>query len=92
MRCKMTQISVKEFETKVLKLEEIVIRVRAPSGAKVEDYEYARKAAGSQSVSDWLEGRIKPLIGDYEVDVLDGNYATPHGRTKLETLRSSYER
>jgi hypothetical protein len=84
-------ISVKEFEAKVLELEEIVIRVRAPSGAKVKDYDYERKAAGNQSISDWLEGRIKPLIGTYEVDVLAGDYATPHGRTKLETLRASYE-
>jgi hypothetical protein len=88
----MAKISVREFETKVLELEEIIIRVRAPSGTKVEDYDYERKAAGNQSISDWLDGRIKPLIGDNEVDVLDGNYATPHGRTKLETLRASYER
>jgi hypothetical protein len=88
----MAKISVKEFETKVLELEEIIIRVRAPSGTKVEDYDYERKAAGNQSTSDWLDCRIKPLIGDHEVDVLDGNCATPHGRTKLETLRASYER
>jgi hypothetical protein len=88
----MAKISVREFETKVLEREEIVIRVRAPSGTKVEDYDYARKAAGNQSISSLLDGRIRPLIGDYEVDVLDGNYATPHGRTRLATLRASYER
>lgn len=88
----MAKISVKEFEAKVLEKEEVVIRVRAPSSAKVDDYEYERKAAGNQSTTDWLEGRIKPLLGDYEVDVLAGDYATPHGRTKLETLRSSYEK
>ncbi|MCX7676070.1 MAG: hypothetical protein N2Z59_01680 [Alteraurantiacibacter sp.] len=88
----MAKISVKEFEAKVLELEEIVIRVRAPSGTKIEDYDYERKAAGNQSTSDWLEGRIKPLLGGHEVDVLAGDYATPHGRTKLETLRASYEK
>lgn len=88
----MAKISVKEFEAKVLEKEEIVIRIRAPASTKVDDYEYERKAAGNQSTTDWLDGRIRPLIGGFEVDVLAGDYATPHGRTKLETLRSSYEK
>lgn len=88
----MAQISVAEFEAKVFEQEEILIKIRAPSSAKVSDYSYTRKAAGTQSTSDWLEGRIKPLIGEFEVSVIDGAYATPHGRTKLERLRSSYEK
>lgn len=88
----MAKISVAEFESKVLAKEEIVVRVRAPSGAKVHDYPYERKAAGNQSISDWLEGRVKPHLEGYEVEVVGGNYAAPHGRTKLETLRSSYEK
>lgn len=88
----MAKISVAEFEAKVLAKEEIVVRIRAPSGTKVDDYTYARKAAGNQSTTDWLEGRIRPLIGDLEVDVVAGDYATPHGRTKMDTLRSGYEK
>ncbi|NJD06069.1 MAG: hypothetical protein FIA97_06175 [Methylococcaceae bacterium] len=88
----MAQISVAEFEAKVLEQEEIVIKVRAPSGAKVSDYKYERKAAGSQSTTDWLEGRIKPLLSGHEVVVIDGDYTTPHGRTKLDRLRKSYEK
>lgn len=88
----MAQISVTEFEAKVLAQEEIIIRVRAPSGTKVSDYTYERKAAGNQSITDWLEGRIKPLLNGYEVVVVDGDYTTPHGRTKLERLRSGYEK
>jgi hypothetical protein len=87
-----TQISVAEFEAKVLEKEEIVIKVRAPKGAMVADYDYSRKAAGSQSTTDWLEGRIKPCISDFEIAVIDGEYSNPHGRTKLDTLRSGYER
>lgn len=88
----MAKISIAEFEAKVLAKEEIVIRVRAPSGAKVDDYDYERKAAGNQSTTDWLDGRIRPLLGGYEVEVVGGDYAAPHGRTKLDTLRSSYEK
>ncbi|HKZ09962.1 MAG TPA: hypothetical protein VJL61_04535 [Rhodanobacteraceae bacterium] len=88
----MTKISVAEFEAKVLAKEEIVIKIRAPSGTKVDDYDYERKAAGNQSTTDWLDGRVKPLIDGHEVDVVGGDYAVPHGRTKLDTLRSSYEK
>lgn len=89
---RMSEISVAEFEAKVLEKEEIIIKVRAPSGAKVSDYYYDRKAAGSQSVTDWLEGRIKPLLKNHEVVIIGGDYTAPHGRTKLERLRNGYER
>lgn len=85
-------ISVAEFEAKVLEKEEIVIRIRAPSNAQIGDYNYDRKAAGNSSITDWLEGRIKPLLGGYEVVVIAGDYTSPHGRTKLDTLRASYEK
>lgn len=88
----MAKISVAEFEAKVLAKEEVVIRIRAPSGAKVDDYDYERKAAGNQSTTDWLDGRVRPLIGGYEVEVVGGDYAAPHGRTKMDTLRSGYEK
>jgi hypothetical protein len=85
-------ISVAEFEAKVLEKEEILIRVRAMSSTQVDDYNYDRKAAGNSSITDWLEGRIKPLLKNNEVAVIAGDYATPHGRTKLDTLRASYEK
>lgn len=88
----MAKISVAEFEAKVMAKEEILIRVRAPSGTRIDDYDYERKAAGNQSTTDWLDGRIRPLIGGHEVDVIGGDYTTPHGRTKLDTLRASYEK
>jgi len=88
----MTQISVRDLEKRIFELEEVVLTIRAPSDAKVEDYCYERKAAGNTSVTDWLEGRVKPLLGGYEVSIINGDYASPHGRTKLSTLRDSYEK
>jgi hypothetical protein len=88
----MSTISVAEFEAKVLEQEEIVIKVRASAGTQVKDYNYSRKAAGTQSTTDWLEGRVKPCLGVNEVVVIAGDYSTPHGRTKLDTLRAGYER
>jgi len=88
----MDKISVSEFEAKVLELEEIVIKIRAPAGTHVNDYTYTRKAAGTQSTTDWLEGRVKPCLEGNEVVIIAGDYSVPHGRTKLDTLRRSYEK
>ena len=85
-------ISVSEFETKVLEKEEIVIRIRASCNTQVRDYDYGRKAAGNSSITDWLELRIKPLLNSNEVTIVAGDYAAPHGRTRLDTLRASYEK
>jgi len=85
-------VSVAEFEAKVLEKEEIVIKIRASANTQVFDFDCDRKAAGSSSVTDWLERRIKPLIMNNEIVIIAGDYASPHGRTKLETLRASYEK
>ena len=88
----MTTISVAEFEEKVFEKEEIVIRIRAAAYEKVADFGYDRKAAGTQTVNDWKRGRIKPLVGEYQIAVIDGDCTRPHGLTKLATIRRSYER
>lgn len=87
-----TQITVRALEEKILLLEDVVITIRAPSTTLVGDYDYQRKAAGTMSVSDWLEGRVKPVVGSHEVAIVSGNYTAPHGRTKLSTLRDGYEK
>lgn len=93
----MGQITVRELEERILELEEVVVRIRAPHDALVNDYAgkdgaYERKAAGTTSVSDWLEQRIKPSLNGFEYSIINGDYSTPHGRTKLSTLRNSYEK
>lgn len=85
-------MTVEEFEKAVLETEEVVIKVRAGSKETVQDYPFQRQASGGTSVSDWLATRITPLIGDFEVSIIDGNYVRPHGRTTMRRLRESYER
>jgi len=84
--------TVQALESKILELEEIVVKIRASSDTQVGDYNYERKAAGNATLTEWLEARIKPLVGDKEVVVINGDYVTPHGRTKLSTLRDSYSK
>ena len=90
----MTTISVREFEKKVRELEEVSITVLAPASTQVEDYPYQKKAAGTTSITDWIETRVRPSIGNHEFSIINAEYVaeTPHGRTKMETLRKSYER
>lgn len=90
----MSQISVREFERKVRELEEVSITIMAPSSQMVDDYNYKRGASGSASITSWMEGRVRPLLKGLEVAVINAEYVaeTPHGRTKMETLRASYER
>ncbi len=82
---------VDEFEKKVLELEEIVIRIRAPEEFEVDDYDYERQASGGTSVTNWVQSRIIPRLRDQQYSIVDGRYQHPHGRTSLQRLRESYE-
>jgi hypothetical protein len=84
------ETTIGQFELAVLSLEEVRVVVRGPSTAKVKGYDYERSAAGNTSITSWIATRIKPLIGDFEVVVVDGSGVVPHGRTKLSNLRDSY--
>jgi len=80
-----------KFEQKVFEKEGVRIIIRADSEAKVERFDYVRCATGSMTLTDWLNKRIYPLTGEYEVVVVNGRGETdPHGKTHLETLRDSY--
>jgi hypothetical protein len=81
-----------EIEQAIFELEEIRIVIRADSNGQLGSYQYARKAAENASVSEWLEQRVKPIINGHGVVVVDGNGNIPHGRTRLSTLRASYEK
>ena len=83
---------IPEFEAAVLEVEEIVVRVRAPVGTEVDDYVYERQAAAETSVTEWLHTRVTSKLHGNQVCVIDGNSAQPHGRTRLRSLRASYDR
>jgi hypothetical protein len=87
------KITVREFEEKVMVIEEIPITIRADRGSMVDDYDYSKKCAEGTSLTDWLDTRVKPKLGAFQVDVISPEYvaATPHGRTKVGTLRDKYE-
>ena len=85
-------VPVLDFERHVLEIEDVLIVIRAPIDAQVKGYEYQRQCSGGISVKEWLENRIVSCLGDYTCTVIDGHFQKPHGRTKMATLRASYER
>ena len=85
-------MNISEFEENVLEIEEVHIRIRASVNTEVRDYAYQRRAANNMSVTEWLNGRIFPCLGNLEVAIIDGHYQHPHGNTTMDTLRQSYQR
>jgi hypothetical protein len=85
-------MTIWELEKVIREREEILLFVRGPVAAKVGEFHYERAAWGSMSITEWLQKRVYPCTGQYEVVVVDGHLNTPHGRTKLSTLRDTYDR
>ena len=85
-------MTIHELEQKIFEIEEFRVVIRAPHWEQVGDYDYQRKADRGGSLSNWCRSRLEPLLNGRQYLVLDGICGIPHGRTKLETLRASYER
>lgn len=81
---------VREFEETVFEIEDVAIRIRAPRNTEVGDYNYERQASGGTTVNNWLNTRIYPQLGDWEVSVVDGSGRPAHGGAKLATVRATY--
>ena len=79
-----------DIEDQIWVLEGIRVVIRAPKNAQFEEYNYSRKISSTSSVTDWVNGRLRPIIGDTDFSVIDGNGIVPHGRTSMDTLRKSY--
>jgi len=82
--------SIHSLETKVFELEEIRIVIRGPEFSQVKPYDYERQYKSDGRIKEWLESRLKPLIGNLEVTVISGDGTIPHPRLTMERIRSSY--
>lgn len=80
-----------DIEKQIYEKEEIKVVIRTIKGKTFDNgYDYERKSAVNTSASTWIEKRLRPIIGDCEVDIIDGRGQNPHGRTTLENIRKSY--
>jgi len=85
-------MTVQQFEDKVWQQDQIRVVVRASGGQQVTEYDFKNAAQANWSVTEFVEKRIQPYVGAFEVIVLEGNGEEPHGRTLLSSVRSSYPR
>lgn len=81
-----------QIEQSVFELEDIRIVIRADKKANLGEFEFVRKAAGNSSINEWIESRLAPILNGHDIVVVDGTGAIPSRRTKLSTLRASYDR
>lgn len=87
----MSKVSASELERQIFEKEEIEVVIRAPRSQMFNSYDFQRKSASNTSISEWLETRIKPLLEDSEIEIIKGDGSSPHGRTNIENVRSSYK-
>lgn len=87
----MSKVSASELERQIFEKEEIKVVIRAPRSQMFNSYDFQRKSASNTSISEWLETRIKPLLEDSEIEIIKGDCSSPHGRTNIENVRSSYK-
>ncbi len=83
-------VSATEIERQIFNLEEVKVVIRCPRNIEFAPYDYERKAAVNTSITEWYNKRLKPIIGCYDADIIDGNGNNPHGRTNIENIRNSY--
>lgn len=86
----MAKISATDLERQIFEKEEIRVVIRAPRNTLFDEYTFERKAAVNTSITDWYNTRLKPILGNYDADIIDGSGTNPHGRTGIERVRNSY--
>ena len=79
----------KEFEEQFWEIEGIVIVLRCDENEEVGGYDYQRAAPGDMTLSELKRGRLADLNVNYVIH--DGEAERPNGRTKLSTIRNSYD-
>ncbi|MCL2194621.1 MAG: hypothetical protein FWB76_01575 [Oscillospiraceae bacterium] len=86
-----SEITVTEFEEKVFKTEGVRIVIRATENEKVSDYPYKQKEAERNSVAEWFTRRLKPKLGELQVEVVNGKGDCVPWQTHMGTVRASYK-
>ena len=82
--------NVRALEAWIWQKEGVRICIKASRDFVVGSYERKYRAPGKKTVSWLLETRIRTLIGDLEIDVINGSGELVPGQTLINTVRSSY--
>jgi hypothetical protein len=89
-----THYTIAELERDILELEEVRVIIRASGCGIVIRYPYERCYPNNGLVGEFISKRITsiPSLQYTEVVLLDGHCNIVHPRTKMGTLRKTYER
>ena len=82
---------VASFEDSVWQVEGIRIVVRDRVSSRVNSYPYQRGANQNWTLSQLITKRIRSLLHDRQVIFIGGDGYEPNARTKLRTIRASYD-
>lgn len=86
----MILFSALELEHRIFMLEEIRIVIRCASNTKFRPYKFKRKAAKNMTIDSWINTRLGPILGDYEVEIITGDGSVCPLHKTLERVRNSY--
>jgi hypothetical protein len=89
---KVINVTASELEEQIFDKEGVRVVIRAGKDTKFPPYNYKNKASASMSKTSWYMSRVKPLLGEFEGEVVDGHGEMPHGRTQMIKMRDSYQK
>lgn len=81
----------KQFEEAVWNIEGVRIVLRAPDTATVRKYKYLRADQEGHRITEWLNNRVVPRVGDISSVVIDGHGKIAHGASTLANVRKTYK-
>jgi hypothetical protein len=80
-----------EFEQKVWAVEGIRIVLRTDPNTEVKDYGKKNAADEGLRITELLEKRVAPCVGDIPYVVIQSDGEEPHGKVILRTIRKGYK-
>lgn len=90
--------TIKQVERRIYEVEGFRVRIRhgrdgrdvRSDKANVKQYSFKRALKHSKTVKGWRDSRFSTLYPGFDVEVLNADGGTAHGRSKLATVRDSY--
>jgi len=88
----MKRITAIELEKQIFDIEKVrvIFRCKKSKRFDAEGFGYTYKAKANTKIVDWINNRIRPLVGDEEVIVINGNGEIVNGRTLIGNIRNTY--
>jgi hypothetical protein len=90
---------VGRVENRISRVEGFRVRIKHLGGADVRSdrtgmpaWPFERAAKDAWTVADWKRERFSLVYPGFDVDVLDRRHQPVVGQTRLESVRSTYDR